>query len=176
MNNALIMADTADKLAFAEFIRASGNEENKRFYDALVDPQNANMDIKCVAISCGMDLVALSHMFKRSALAEAMVKVTSTISSRVNDVVTSALDRAIDPEASDRDRRLALEVCGVIDSPGKGKINLNVNQQQNVPQDHRYESAAMVGTRVLETEVVDTEDPNKPPSHKKKNTKLEEDI
>ena len=161
VSQALVQAQTAERIAFANFVSASGDPESLMFADALRNPDKNDMDIKCIAISCGMDLVSLSQMFKRAALAEAMMKVSTTIATKVNNVVESALDAATDVTASDKDRRLALEVCGVIEAKGANKINLNLNQ--DIGTNHGYENAARTGTKVLE---IDSDD--KPPSHKKK--------
>lgn len=169
VENALALTDNSDRIAFARFVAASGSEENVAFANALVDPNKQDMDIKCVAISCGMDLVALSQMFKHAALAEAMMTVSTTIANNVNNVVTSALTAAMGEEANEKDRRLALEVCGVIESKNSSKINLNLNQDINT--NHGYERAAKTGTKVLEVEEVKKpfeEFAPPPPSHKKK--------
>ena len=163
ISKALALTQNAERMAFAQFIAASGDNESVAFSNALMDPDKSNMDIKCIAISCGMDLVSLSQMFKRAALAEAMMTVSTTIASRVTNVVESALDAATNEEANEKDRRLALEVCGVIESKGANKINLNLNQDMGT--NHGYESAARTGTKVLE---IESEHHDGPPSHKKK--------
>lgn len=99
----------------------------KELAEKLADPKNADKDLKLLAISCGMNVMELSDLFRNGALAKAMYESSMVISKKMAKVVDNVLESSMDKGATFNDRRLALELCGLIDKKGsKGAINVNV--------------------------------------------------
>jgi hypothetical protein len=144
------------KHSMAEMAGLSNIPGAKTFANLLKDPEFEGMDIKCVAIASGLNLMELANIFKDGMLAETMLKVSEVISRKAANVVEATLDAACREDSFAVDRRLALEICGIITPDKKGgsvNINMGSNGNGSQPKNGDFVSSAKTGTKVLEIDI-----------------------
>lgn len=122
---------------------ATTDEKAAAFHGELMDPKNKGKSIKSIAIRCGLNMQQMVQIYREGALVEAFCRSADVMSKHMEGVVESTMIRAEDPESSHLDKRVALELCGML--PGKNtdtKVNVNVSQHGHPS----FEESAKKGT------------------------------
>jgi hypothetical protein len=123
---------------------ATTDDKAAAFHGELMNPKNKGKSIKTIAISCGLNMQQMVQIYREGALVEAFCRSADVIAKHTEGVVKSTMVRAEDPESSHLDKRVALELCGML--PGKNmdtKVNISMNQHGGHPS---FEDSAKKGT------------------------------
>lgn len=130
-------------------ITPSGDPDLDRLKQAMLDPGADKRDIKMLAIRCGITMPQLLQMYRDNALAESMLHVSDIIASRAHEVVEATLSKAADPDSMAADKKLALELCGIMGTQKQAGPAVNVNVNQATHQPPSFESQAKKATLVI---------------------------
>jgi len=134
----------------ASLVSYASNSSDKAtvLRNALADTRNSSKTLKNIAIECGITMPQLLQIYREGALIQSLMDVADTIAGKMNAIVSATLERAAEPICKVDERKLALELCGLLGDK-KGSPNVSVNVNQTGQKNSGFEESAKSGTLII---------------------------